>query len=134
GSFGKTSTKEYLKALLAQQFEVVASPASFNNLAGVARTVNEHLHPGAEVFIAEMGTYGPGEIRELCAWLKPRISVITAIGPVHLERMGSLDGVLAAKREILDTAEIAVLNVDDPRLAGLADEVSSTLRVVRCGS
>ena len=70
---------------------VVASPASFNNRAGLARAVNEHLADGTEVFVAEMGTYGPGEIAELCSWCPPDIAVITAIGPVHLERFGSED-------------------------------------------
>ena len=134
GSYGKTTTKGYLKALLAQQFEVCASPASYNNTAGLARTINEHLHPGAEILVAEMGMYDVGEIAAMCAWIRPRVGVITAIGPVHLERVGTIERVVQAKREILDTAEVAVLNVDDPRLAALADEVATTRKVVRCGS
>ena len=128
GSYGKTTTKQYLKALLDQQFEVCASPASYNNTAGLARTINEHLHPGAEILVAEMGMYDLGEIADLCAWIKPRVGVITAIGPVHLERLGTIERVVQAKREILDTAEVAVLNVDDPHLAALADEVAATSR------
>ena len=83
---------------------VVATPASFNNRAGLARAVNEHLADGTEVFVAEMGTYGPGEIAELCRWCPPDIAVITAIGPVHLERFGSEDRIVEAKSEILVTA------------------------------
>ena len=113
-------------ALLAQQFEVCASPASYNNTAGLARTINEHLHPGTEILVAEMGMYDLGEIADLCAWIRPRVGVITAIGPVHLERLGTIERVVQAKREILDTAEVAVLNVDDPHLAALADEVAAT--------
>ncbi len=66
GSFGKTSTKGYVAHLVSGTRSVVASPASFNNRAGLARAVNEHLADGTEVFVAEMGTYGPGEIAELC--------------------------------------------------------------------
>jgi UDP-N-acetylmuramoyl-tripeptide--D-alanyl-D-alanine ligase len=99
---------------------VVASPASFNNRAGLARAVNENLADGTDVFVAEMGTYGPGEIADLCSWLPPDIAVITAIGPVHLERFGSEDRIVAAKAEILENAKTVVLNVDDPRLAALA--------------
>ena len=132
GSYGKTSTKGYLAHLLSGTKSVIASPASFNNRAGLARAVNEHLAPGTEVFIAEMGTYGPGEIAALCAWVRPRISVITAIGPVHLERMRSEDRILEAKAEILANAEVAVLNVDDPRLASLAERLEK--RVVRCSA
>ncbi len=81
GSFGKTSTKGYVAHLVAGTRSVVASPASFNNRAGLARAVNEHLADGTEVFVAEMGTYGRGEIAELCSWVRPDVAVITAIGP-----------------------------------------------------
>jgi len=65
-----------------------------------------------------MGTYGPGEIAELCSWCPPTIAVVTAIGPVHLERMKNLDVVEQAKYEITESARCVVLNVDDERLAG----------------
>jgi len=135
GSYGKTTTKGYVAHLVAGSRSVVASPASFNNRSGLARAVNEHLAPGTEVFVAEMGTYGPGELAELCSWVRPSISVITAIGPVHLERFGSEDRIVEAKAEILAGAEVAVLNVDDPRLAALADRVESGgATVVRCSA
>ena len=121
GSYGKTSTKVVLAHIVEGTKTVAASPASFNNRAGLARAVNETLSPGTDVFVAEMGTYGPGEIAELCAWCPPSISIITAIGPVHLERFGSEDVTLVAKSEILDTATTVVLNEDDERLAKLAD-------------
>jgi UDP-N-acetylmuramoyl-tripeptide--D-alanyl-D-alanine ligase len=135
GSYGKTSTKGHLAHLLGTSRPVVASPASFNNRAGLARAVNEHLAEGTQVFIAEMGTYGPGEIAELCRWCPPDISIITAIGPVHLERFGSEEVVLWAKAEILEPAPVVVLPVDDPRLAALADAAASAgKRVVRCSA
>jgi UDP-N-acetylmuramoyl-tripeptide--D-alanyl-D-alanine ligase len=87
--------------------------------------VNEHLVPGTDVFVAEMGTYGPGEIADLCSWCRPMISVITAIGPVHLERFGSEDAIVTAKSEIFDTASTVVLNEDDPRLAAVADRLAA---------
>ena len=59
---------------------------SFNNQAGLARAVNETLTDGTEVFIAEMGTYGPGEIAGMGRWVRPKVATITAVGPVHLER------------------------------------------------
>ncbi|HEY5024905.1 MAG TPA: UDP-N-acetylmuramoyl-tripeptide--D-alanyl-D-alanine ligase, partial [Acidimicrobiales bacterium] len=120
GSFGKTSTKGYIAHLVGGSRSVVASPASFNNRAGLARAVNEHLAEGTEVFVAEMGTYGRGEIAELCSWIVPDVAVITAIGPVHLERFGSEDRVLQAKAEILEDSPCAVLVIDDDRLAALA--------------
>jgi UDP-N-acetylmuramoyl-tripeptide--D-alanyl-D-alanine ligase len=133
GSFGKTSTKQHVAHLLAGSRAVVASPASFNNRAGLARAVNEQLLPGTEVFVAEMGTYGKGEIAELCRWCPPSIAVITAIGPVHLERFKTEDAIVAAKSEITEAAHTVVLNVDDPRLAALADRLAAagTKSVVR---
>ncbi len=117
GSYGKTSTKNHLAELLRPDFAVVASPRSFNNRAGLSRAINENLADGTQIFIAEMGTYGPGEIRELASWCVPEVAIVTAIGPVHLERMKTMDTIDAAKREITERAAVVVLNVDDPRLA-----------------
>jgi UDP-N-acetylmuramoyl-tripeptide--D-alanyl-D-alanine ligase len=133
GSWGKTSTKNHVRDLLTGWTEVVASPASWNNTAGLSRTVNEHLTDTTEVLVAEMGTYGRGEIREMCAWVRPRVGVICAIGPMHLERMGSIDTIVAAKSEILDGVDIAVLWVDDPRLDEVARRAPSP-QVVRVGT
>jgi UDP-N-acetylmuramoyl-tripeptide--D-alanyl-D-alanine ligase len=136
GSFGKTSTKQHVAHLLAGARTVVATPASFNNRAGLARAINEQLTPGTEVFVAEMGTYGKGEIAALCRWCPPSIAVITAIGPVHLERFRSEDAIVAAKSEITETAHTVILNVDDARLAALADRLAAdgTKSVLRCSA
>ena len=134
GSFGKTSTKNHLAHLVRGSHSVVATPASFNNRAGLARAVNEHLADGTEVFVAEMGTYGPGEIADLCRWCPPSVSVLTAIGPVHLERFGTEDRIVEAKAEIAVTATDVVLQVDDPRLAALADRLAGQGKRVRRAS
>jgi UDP-N-acetylmuramoyl-tripeptide--D-alanyl-D-alanine ligase len=131
GSYGKTTTKNYLAHLLSGTHTVLASPASFNNAMGLSRAVNEGLVPGTEIFVAEMGTYGAGEIRGLCEVFPPDVAVITAIGEVHLQRMGTRDGVLKAKAEITEKARAVVLNVDDDKLVGLADRLSGK-QVVRC--
>ncbi len=120
GSYGKTTTKGYIAHLVGAVKDTLASPQSYNNRAGLSRTVNEHLGPATEVLVAEMGTYGPGEIAELCSFLHPEIAVITAVGSAHLERFKSLDRTLKAKAEITEGAAVSVLNVDDERLAGLA--------------
>ena len=133
GSFGKTSTKNHIAHLVAGTKSVVATPASFNNRGGLARAVNEHLAEGTDVFVAEMGTYGPGEIRDLCRWCPPEIAVMTAIGPVHLERFGSEDTILTAKTEITERASTVVVNADDSRLAALGAVLESDrgLHVIR---
>lgn len=120
GSYGKTTTKQYVEHLLEGSLRTVASPASFNNRMGLARAVNENLVPGTEVFVAEMGTYGAGEIAELCSWIRPEVSAIVAVGPVHLERFRSEERIVAAKAEILDGARVGVVAVDHPLLAELA--------------
>jgi len=135
GSYGKTSTKFYAGHLLRSKYTTVTSPASFNNMAGLSRAINERLMPGTEVFVAEMGTYGPGEIRALCQWLNPEIAVITAVGPAHLERMGSLDVIASAKAEILERAQVGVINVDNPHLSGIAERYARRGgRLIRCSA
>lgn len=134
GSYGKTTTKNYLAHLLSTTHTVLASPASFNNAMGLSRAVNEGLVPGTEVFVAEMGTYGKGEIRRLCEVFPPDIAVITAIGEVHLQRMKTRAGVLEAKSEITLTARTVVLNVDDDLLVGLATSLTQQGKQVICCS
>jgi len=121
GSYGKTSTKGYVAHLLSGAFSTVASPASFNNLMGLSRAVNDRVVPGTEVFVAEMGIYGEGEIRELSQSFPPDIAAITTIGEAHLARMGSREVIFRAKSEITERAGTVVLPIDDPLLLGLAE-------------
>ncbi len=122
GSYGKTSTKGYVAHLLTGTLTVVPTPKSYNNQSGLSRAINEHLLPATDVFVAEMGTYGPGEIAEMCSWVRPDIAVITAIGPVHLERMKSEERIARAKAEIFDHARVAVVNADDRWLVPVGQE------------
>lgn len=132
GSYGKTSTKGYIAHLVGAKYSVVPSPASFNNLMGLARAVNDKLTPGTEVFVAEMGVYGEGEIRELSKSFPPDIAAITTIGEAHLERMGSRAAILRAKSEIVENAKTVVLPIDDPDLAALAKRCEAEgKRVIR---
>ena len=132
GSWGKTSTKHHVRDLAQGWLPVAMSPASFNNQAGLSRTMNEHLPAGTELLVVEMGMYGPGEIRAMCDWVRPSIGVITSIGPMHLERVGSIAGIVAAKSEILEHTTTAVLWIETPELATLADSITGQ-RVWRCG-
>ena len=121
GSYGKTSTKAYVAHVIGSVFSTVASPASFNNLMGLSRAVNDRVVPGTEVFIAEMGVYGRGEIRELSESFPPDVAAITTIGEAHLARMGSREVIFQAKSEITEKAKTVVLPIDDPMLAALAE-------------
>lgn len=131
GSYGKTGTKGYVAHFLAETTTVVASPASFNNLMGLCRTINEYVQHDTRVLIAEMGTYGKGEIAQLCELCPPDVAVITAIGPVHLERFKTEAAIVEAKAEIFAHARACVLNVDDDRLAELADRLRADGKLVK---
>jgi UDP-N-acetylmuramoyl-tripeptide--D-alanyl-D-alanine ligase len=135
GSWGKTSTKNHIADLLGHDTEVVASPASWNNVGGLSRAINEHLTDTTAVFVAEMGMYRPGEIRALCEWVRPEIGVLLAVGPMHLERAGSLEAIAAAKAEILERVGQAVVWVDDERVdRAAALHVPGDARVWRVGT
>ena len=121
GSYGKTSTKGYVAHLVSTKYSVLASPASFNNMMGLSKSVNEKLTPGTEVFVAEMGMNAEGRIRELVNHFPPYISAITVIGEAHMERLGSKEAIFRAKSEITENASVVVLPVDQPELVGLAD-------------
>ena len=100
GSYSKTTTKNTLHQILKTQNEIFSTKESFNNRLGIAKAINEDLKDSDEIAIVEMGTYGIGEIREICSWVRPHVSVITGIAPVHLERMNNLENILDAKSEI----------------------------------
>ncbi len=118
GSYGKTSTKEYLAHILGARYHVLATPKSYNTLMGVCLVINNDL-AGSETydyFIVEMGAYIQGEIRRICDLTKPQISIITAVGPQHLERFGSLEATARAKYEIMEALPpdgVGVFNWDN---------------------
>lgn len=122
GSYGKTSTKGYVAQLVGQTHHTVASPASFNNLMGLSRTINEHLVVGTSVFVAEMGMNQEGRIRELSSLFPPDIAAITVIGEAHMERLGSQEAIFRAKAEITEVPQTVILPVDQPELVSLIEK------------
>jgi UDP-N-acetylmuramoyl-tripeptide--D-alanyl-D-alanine ligase len=123
GSYGKTTTKVCIGAVLSQQLPTLITPASFNSRLGVIRTINEHLEPSHRAFVVEMGMYRKGDITELCELVHPQIGVLTAIGPVHLERLGSIEAIADAKSELaraLPADGHLVANGDDARVRAVA--------------
>ena len=101
GSFGKTSVKSFLAALLEPRFRVLATPSSFNTPLGIARTVEGADFSQCDVFIAEMGARRSGDIAELCELVRPDHCVLTGVGPQHVQTFGSVEAVVSAKAEIL---------------------------------
>lgn len=134
GSYGKTSTKAFLHALLSVQYNVLMTPESFNTTMGVVRTIRECLLPTHEIFIAEMGAKGVGEIKEICDIVHPQYGILTSIGEQHLESFGSLQNVIDTKFELADAIPadgVVCLNTDNPYIA--ARPVTHT-RVVTYGA
>jgi UDP-N-acetylmuramoyl-tripeptide--D-alanyl-D-alanine ligase len=116
GSMGKTSTKDILAALCSPSARTIAAEASFNNEIGVPLTLCR-LEPDTEVCILELAMRGFGQIAELCGIARPQIGVVTNIGPVHLELVESIEGVLRAKGELvaaLPVGSAAVVPEDFP--------------------
>ncbi|HEU5279674.1 MAG TPA: UDP-N-acetylmuramoyl-tripeptide--D-alanyl-D-alanine ligase [Gaiellaceae bacterium] len=101
GSMGKTSTKDILAALCAPAARTIAAEASYNNEIGMPLTLCR-LEQDTEICILELAMRGFGQIAELAELARPEIGLITNVGPVHLELVDSLDGVVRAKTELID--------------------------------
>lgn len=122
GSNGKTTTKNLIGLFLEADRPTLTAPASYNNLVGVSLTILG-LAAAHRAAVFELGTNHPGEIGELAQLCRPRLAVITNIGPAHLGGFGSLEGIAEEKAAVLDELEgerAAFLNTDDPRTAALA--------------
>ena len=118
GSVGKTSTKDLIAAMIAPHRSIAASRENYNTEIGLPLEILAAPW-GTEVLVLEMAMRGFGQIRELAAIAEPDVGVITNIGPVHLEQMGSLEGVAEAKAELLDGLQpggTAVVPSDEPLL------------------
>ncbi len=119
GSYGKTTTKSYLRDILSVRYQTYATPKSYNTLMGISLAINRDLADDyrTEYFISEMGAYVEGEIERICQLTPPDIAVITEIGPQHLERFGSLENIKQAKYELIRNLPpdgVAVFNYDNP--------------------
>jgi UDP-N-acetylmuramoyl-tripeptide--D-alanyl-D-alanine ligase len=126
GSTGKTSTKEILAGLLAPHRATLASRANFNTEIGLPLNVLE-AEPGVEAMVLELAMRGAGQIAELADIARPDVGVVVNVGPVHLELLGSLPAIAAAKAELivgLEPGGTAVVPAGDQLLAPhLRDDV-----------
>src|SRR5882757_2246323 len=122
GSQGKTSTKDLIAAVLEAHGETVAPPGSFNNEIGLPLTALR-AGPATRHLVLEMGARGIGHIRYLCEIAPPRIGVVLNVGVAHVGEFGSRDAIAVAKGELVEALPpggTAVLNADDPLVAGMA--------------
>lgn len=114
GSYGKTSVKEILHAILSQKYSVLSTPNSFNTPLGISKTV-KRLENSHEVFIAEMGARHIGDIKELTRLVEPNIAVITGVTNQHVETFKLLENIVRTKYEIIENMNggKAVFNADN---------------------
>jgi UDP-N-acetylmuramoyl-tripeptide--D-alanyl-D-alanine ligase len=132
GSTGKTSTKDILAGLVAPHRRTVAAEASYNAELGLPLTL-ARLEPDTELLICELAMRGFGQIAELCEIARPTLGVITAIGPVHLEFVESVEGVARAKAELLDALPQGATAVIPAGVPELELHLRTDLRAIRVG-
>jgi UDP-N-acetylmuramoyl-tripeptide--D-alanyl-D-alanine ligase len=129
GSVGKTTTKELVASVLGRRFVTLKSEASYNNEIGLPVTLL-HLTSAHERAVLEMGMYDVGEIADLARMGQPHVGVVTIVRPVHLERAGSFERIVAAKTELVEALPpepegTAILNYDDEPVRKMSDSTKA---------
>lgn len=116
GSFGKTSTKEFLSTILGTKHEVLKTAASKNSAIGISEVVLSELKPTQSMLVVEMGAYRPREIEGMTALVRPSIGIVTAVNAQHQDLFGSIETTMHAKYELfagLVGKRIAIVNADN---------------------
>ena len=116
GSCGKTSTKEFLAAILSERFKVLKTKEHQNNEMGVSQCILKELRPDHQIFICEMGAYKQGEIKLLSDITKPKIGILTGINEQHLALFGSQDNIIQTTFELIESLPedgVAIFNGDN---------------------
>ncbi|MBI5613831.1 UDP-N-acetylmuramoyl-tripeptide--D-alanyl-D-alanine ligase [Candidatus Gottesmanbacteria bacterium] len=125
GSYGKTSTKEYLATILEQSDTVLKTAASKNSPIAIAELVLHNLKPSHRIFIVEMGAYKEGEIAQMCRMVLPEIGIVTAINEQHQDLFGNIETTMKAKYELISSLsgkKIAIMNADNPYVFAMAEQ------------
>lgn len=103
GSFGKSSTKEYIAQIIGKRLNVLKTKGTNNTPIGVADTVLSGLKEETEIFVVEMAAYTKGEIREICEIVHPKIGILTGVSTQHLSLFGSVQNIMDAKYELIQS-------------------------------
>jgi UDP-N-acetylmuramoyl-tripeptide--D-alanyl-D-alanine ligase len=130
GSNGKTTTKNLLRAILEAQAPTVAPQGSFNNHVGAPISMLR-IDFSTRYLVVEMGASGAGEIARLVSIARPDIGIVLKVGLAHVGEFGGIDAVQRAKSEMvtdLEPSAVALLNVDDDRVAAMAKLTRASVR------
>ena len=103
GSYGKTSTKEFLATILAEKYKVLKTKEHQNSEVGISQCILNDLREEHEVFVAEMGAYNKGGIKLLCDIAKPKIGILTGINEQHMATFGSQENIIKTKYELIES-------------------------------
>jgi len=130
GSYGKTTTKEFLTTILSQKFSVLCTQEHQNSEMGISGTILNKLNQEHQIFIAEMGAYKKGGITLLCDIVKPKIGAVAGVNEQHLATFGSMENLLSAEggKELLKALPkdgLLVLNGDNKYCVDLYRQPSS---------
>lgn len=134
GSYGKTSVKNILWALLSEEYYTYMTPHSYNNLMGLTISIRTQLKDLHQVFIAEMGADHVGEIERLATFVHPSIAIVTAVGPQHLSTFGTQENILKEKMRLVENLPFhgkAILNYDNPYIRSY--HIENTCDVITYG-
>ncbi|NCO80232.1 hypothetical protein GW869_00420 [bacterium] len=116
GSYGKTSTKEFLATILSERFKVLKTAEHQNSEVGISQCILNDLKPEHEIFICEMGAYNRGGIKLLCDIAKPKIGILTGINEQHMAIFGSQKNIVKGKYELIESLPedgLAIFNGDN---------------------
>lgn len=117
GSYGKTSTKEYLAHILSTKFSVVKTPLSNNTPIAIAKTILNQVKNTTQILIVEIGSYKKGEVAEICDIVHPKISITTALGEQHVSLYGSMENIVQTEKELIQSLPrngLALFNANSP--------------------
>lgn len=106
GSYGKTSIKNFVAEILSKKYRVYATPRSVNTLGGIMRDINESLPSDTEIYVCEAGARESGDIYDITTFLEPQVVVVGKVGAAHLEYFKSLQNIIAAKLEIMQSPRL----------------------------
>jgi UDP-N-acetylmuramoyl-tripeptide--D-alanyl-D-alanine ligase len=135
GSYGKTSTKEFLATILSEKFNVLKTFKNQNNEISIAKLILEKLKKEHQIFVCEMGAYKKGEIKKIVKMIKPKIGIITGLNEQHLELFKNMENLISAEGgkelvEFLPKNGVLILNGENKTLRDLYQDLKIKKKIV----